>query len=149
MVITQTAEQMCFYFPPAPGERKGCCPEHWHQEKVGSYRVGTALPPVRSHGGGLCCTCQSRRAGSAFLPLPRPDRSQLPVPSTPHSAASMGCSVQHLLYRMRLVQNGKNGLGQEAQSTAQPPAALRKCNPFYLKSFLPQSCLTPISLLTA
>lgn len=122
-----------------PGERRGCCPEHRHQEEVGSYGAGTALTPARSHGEGLCCTCQSSRAGSAFLPLPKPDLSQLQCPA--HLlAASVGCSTQHLLYRMRLVQKGKNGLGQEVHS--QPPAALRKCT----ASFLGQKLFTSVLL---
>lgn len=80
----QTAERkMCFCFPPVPGGRKGCCQEHQHHEEVGSCRVGTALLPAGSQGGGLCCTCQSSRAGSAFLPLPRPDLSQLQCPAHP------------------------------------------------------------------
>lgn len=125
----QQSKKIRFCFPPVPGERKGCCPEQHHHEEVGSCRVGTALLPARSQGGGSCCTCQSSRAGSAFLPLPCPDLPQLQCQHTPLSC----CSVQRLLYRMRLVQNGKNGLGQEGQSTAQPPPALRKQN----LSFLP------------
>lgn len=109
---------------------------------MGSCRVGIALPPARSHGRGLCCTCQTTRAGSAFLPLTLARSVLAPLPITPHLAASVGCYVQHLLYRMRLVQNGKNRLGQEGQSTAQPPAALRKCNP----SFLPQKLFASVLL---
>lgn len=86
---------------------------------------------------------QPRQQSWKCLPPPTQARSvPAPVLSTPHLAASVVCSVQHLLHRMRLVQNGKNGLGQEAQSTAQHPVALRKYNP----SFLPQKLFASVLL---
>lgn len=122
------------------GERKGCCPEHQHQE-VGNCRAGTALLPARSQGGGLVLHLPKQQSWKSRPPLTQARPVPAPVPSTSHLAASLGCSMQHLLYRIRLVQNGKNGLGQEAQSTAQLPAALRKMKPFLFTS--KAFCLSP------
>lgn len=107
---------------------------------VGSYRVGTALAPARSHGGGLCCTCQSSRAGSAFLPLPRPDLSQLHCPAHPTQlppwvSLCSTCFTEWGLYKM-----GRMGWGW--RSLVQPLVALRKCNP----SFLPQKLFASVLL---
>lgn len=139
----QQSRKMCFCFPPVPGEKKGCCPEHQHQEEVGSCRAGTALPPARSQGGGLVLHLPEQRSWKCLPPLTQARPVPAPVPNISHGAATRGCSMQHLLYRIRLVQNGKNGLGQEAQSTAQPPAALRKRNPSFLLQKLFASVLLP------
>lgn len=124
----QTAERkMCFCFPPVPGGRKGCCQEHQHHEEVGSCRVGTALLPAGSQGGGLCCTCQSSRAGRCLPPLTQARSVPTPVPSTPHLAAALcsTCFTEGGLYKM-----GRMGWGRK-------PSCLQhienKTLPFYLK----------------
>lgn len=93
-------------------------------------------------GWGTVLHQPGQQSWKCLPPLTQARSVPAPVPSTPHLAASVVCSVQHPLHRMRLVQNGKNGLGQEAQSTAQHPVALRKCNP----SFLPQKLFASVLL---
>lgn len=81
---------------------------------------------------GLVLHLPDQQSWNCLPPLTQARSVPAPLPITPHLAASVGCYVQHLLYRMRLIQNRKNRLRQEAQSTAQPPAALRKCNPSFI-----------------
>lgn len=74
--------------------------QHCHLQEA---MVRACVAPAREQQSWKC-----------LPPLTQARSVSAPVPSTPHLAASVGCSTQHLLYRTRLVQNEKNGLGQEA-----------------------------------
>lgn len=74
-------------------------------------RGQTALPSARSQHGSLWCTCQTSGSAGTFFPLPRlsPTQdqgwlSQVHLPAHLAWHTSMGCYLQHLLYRMRLIE---------------------------------------------
>lgn len=111
----------------------------WGEERM----LPRTLAPRR--GGELQrrdCTATSKKSGWGLVlhvpeqwswkchpPLTQTRSVPDPVPSTSPLAAFVDCSVQHLLYRMRLVQNGKNGAGSPVHSPT-------TCSTEKMKSFL-------------
>lgn len=72
---------------------------------------------------------------------PRQSLSQLRLSAHLAWHASVGCYLQRLPYRMKLVWNREKGLGQEDQSPAHPTATLSKCSPSFLSQKLFASVL--------
>lgn len=123
----------------------------WGEERIlprtlalrggGELQNRDSIAPARSHGGGLCCTWQTSRAGSAFPTYP----GQI-CPSSTAQHTPLGC-LSGLLRAAPALQNEactkwEEWTGAGAQPTSQPPVALRKCNP----SFLPQKLFALVLL---